>query len=144
MLFNIRGFERMELVAAQTHHQCFIFCRMQKEVQGEGGEKRTQAWVDFATSCCSQRSPAQLCQSLVSSLINHCTLKSFRYRPFNKSLIAHTHACTHTHAHTRTHTCTHTRTHTHARTHTYTTKLNISVKYTTSQKFLNKNIFNVV
>uniref|UniRef100_A0A8C2D2H5 Vitamin D-binding protein n=1 Tax=Cyprinus carpio TaxID=7962 RepID=A0A8C2D2H5_CYPCA len=44
---------------------------MQKEVQGEGGEKRTQAWLDLAISCCSQRSPAQLCQKLTEDIIKY-------------------------------------------------------------------------
>ncbi|XP_016337264.1 vitamin D-binding protein-like [Sinocyclocheilus anshuiensis] len=44
---------------------------MQKEVQGEGGEKQTQAWVDLGTSCCSQRSPAQLCQKLTEDVIKY-------------------------------------------------------------------------
>ncbi|RXN12426.1 vitamin D-binding -like protein [Labeo rohita] len=41
---------------------------MQKEVQREEGEKRTQAWVDLATSCCSRHPPAQLCQKLFALL----------------------------------------------------------------------------
>ncbi|XP_059403729.1 vitamin D-binding protein-like isoform X1 [Carassius carassius] len=44
---------------------------IQKEVQGEGGEKRTQAWLDLAMSCCSQRSPAQLCQKLTEDVIKY-------------------------------------------------------------------------
>ncbi|KAF4112996.1 vitamin D-binding protein [Onychostoma macrolepis] len=44
---------------------------MQKEVQGEGGEKQTQAWVDLATSCCSQLSPARLCQKLTEDAIKY-------------------------------------------------------------------------
>uniref|UniRef100_A0A8B9RG97 Vitamin D-binding protein n=1 Tax=Astyanax mexicanus TaxID=7994 RepID=A0A8B9RG97_ASTMX len=39
---------------------------VQQEVQGEGAESRGQAWVELATACCSQHSPAQLCQKLVS------------------------------------------------------------------------------
>ncbi|XP_073696904.1 vitamin D-binding protein [Garra rufa] len=45
--------------------------QMQTEVQGEGGEKRTQAWADLATSCCSQRSPTQLCQKLTEDVIKY-------------------------------------------------------------------------
>ncbi|KAK2911767.1 hypothetical protein QQF64_027608 [Cirrhinus molitorella] len=45
--------------------------QMQTEVQGEGGEKRTQAWLDLATSCCSQRSPAQLCKKLTEDVIKY-------------------------------------------------------------------------
>ncbi|XP_016357093.1 vitamin D-binding protein-like [Sinocyclocheilus anshuiensis] len=54
---------RLDLPAFKT--------RMQKEVQGEGGEKRTQAWLDLAISCCSQRSPAQLCQKLTEDVIKY-------------------------------------------------------------------------
>ncbi|KAI2664457.1 Vitamin D-binding protein [Labeo rohita] len=44
---------------------------MQKEVQREEGEKRTQAWVDLATSCCSRHPPAQLCQKLTEDVIKY-------------------------------------------------------------------------
>ncbi|KAI4871439.1 hypothetical protein NFI96_013065 [Prochilodus magdalenae] len=39
---------------------------VQREVQGEGAESRAQAWVELATACCTQHSPAQQCQKLVS------------------------------------------------------------------------------
>ncbi|XP_043100776.1 vitamin D-binding protein [Puntigrus tetrazona] len=41
------------------------------EVQGEGAEKKTQAWLDLAASCCYQSSPAQLCQKLTEDVIKY-------------------------------------------------------------------------
>ncbi|KAK9974426.1 hypothetical protein ABG768_022526 [Culter alburnus] len=40
-------------------------------IQKERGETQVQAWVHLATSCCSQRSPAQLCQKLTEDVIKY-------------------------------------------------------------------------
>uniref|UniRef100_A0A672NFX7 Vitamin D-binding protein n=1 Tax=Sinocyclocheilus grahami TaxID=75366 RepID=A0A672NFX7_SINGR len=64
----VRGTSRLDLPSAENSSSMLYF---QKEVQGEGGEKQTQAWVDLGTSCCSQRSPAQLCQKLTEDVIKY-------------------------------------------------------------------------
>uniref|UniRef100_A0A4W4E322 GC vitamin D binding protein n=1 Tax=Electrophorus electricus TaxID=8005 RepID=A0A4W4E322_ELEEL len=42
---------------------------VEREVQGEGAEKRARAWVELATSCCLQHSPALACQKLTEAII---------------------------------------------------------------------------
>ncbi|XP_056314131.1 vitamin D-binding protein [Danio aesculapii] len=40
-------------------------------MQKEGEENRKQAWVSWASSCCSKLSPAQLCQKLTEEVIKY-------------------------------------------------------------------------
>ncbi|XP_062874399.1 vitamin D-binding protein [Trichomycterus rosablanca] len=42
---------------------------VQQEFQGK--EAKHQAWLDLTTSCCSQNSPAQICQKLTKVVIKH-------------------------------------------------------------------------
>ncbi|KAG7318316.1 hypothetical protein KOW79_018071 [Hemibagrus wyckioides] len=39
--------------------------------QFQENELKSQAWMDLTTSCCSQHSPAQLCQKLTEAVIKH-------------------------------------------------------------------------
>ncbi|XP_067294368.1 vitamin D-binding protein [Pseudorasbora parva] len=41
------------------------------QIQSQRSETRAQEWVHLATSCCSQRSPAQLCQKLTEDVIKN-------------------------------------------------------------------------
>ncbi|XP_056089316.1 vitamin D-binding protein [Rhinichthys klamathensis goyatoka] len=42
-----------------------------KLIQSERGETQAQPWVQLTTSCCSKRSPAQLCQKLTDDVIKY-------------------------------------------------------------------------
>ncbi|XP_051525953.1 vitamin D-binding protein [Myxocyprinus asiaticus] len=54
---------KLELAAFKT--------MMQREAQGERAKMRAQAWVELATSCCFQHSPAQLCQKMTEEVIKY-------------------------------------------------------------------------